>query len=957
MPTMIQAPEVASTEVAGLQPVMRQGAAPELGSFLRGVLQEVPNQIKKHQDENQAKNIALGMNDELNKVHREVSWLDKRNYEYGHQYQFVQNGQAALQKKFTEDVDSIDITDPEAANKVFDIGRQYMNSTVDNIHQSKLPTELKESLYQSTMKENAVYQQMINKKLQQLTSDAEYNTRLNMTAMLARDLQTKEFDVESLQTTVQTFKEKVADGMRNSTIQVWDEGTQRFETKVPSAAEIQKETSLRLKAAFTNTFEGLKASGTGQDLQRMQQLSEVADMLIDEDLDLSTELKGIASTYQAQVEANNDSYKSREVEQQISDWELDPSTLTADVLNRTIAAISADDSLSISARTKFINQYQGAYTSINKAILANKAVDITLYDSPSQYEAIGKTEEAWAKDWVESIQKANGGDPNKAGYEIMVKGGSGSEYSGTLVKRGSEIFFRSLLGSVNMTDAEAKNDEYYKYRQESFAQASALYRQYKQQNGSKAIDMLSGIDEKYRAAFETVMENGGTLSQVREAFKAPVQMTDSYKYYDTAKEGITAEMLNLRSGTLGGTGGRFNKNMADNLEQPYVDMVKEVLGTSKHSFVAGTKGSSPYALLSAAKSQILLDSPAGYSSTIMPSRARQAVNGYKVEGTNTPLGGQYIGKAIDAQREAIAKQYNVRPDNVIVRVDDTGQTAQFYAFKQEKDWGGLRSGEAVLANGNVNGILSGGVISMARIKKEAEGFYKQDSTRKNSSAGNTARLTATRVGEAVIVDRSSGSKRGIGVKVNGLYAEAMGGNVDLAKDWVNHMGTYESFLSQSRSVKDKNTGRVSVVHAMGVTEASMGDDKTRRMFREAAGNPQRLMDLQGGFMRSYYKNLDMPTLLARAGIPAPTSAAYPPEFKRSLLLMYDVAWHGHRGAIDKPAKGRSSLMQALNAPTYSQGLAALKNTSVYDRENPKGNHRNKWMEESLRQHYNALGRK
>lgn len=952
MPTMIQTPEIAGTEVSGLQAIQRQGAPSELGSFLQGMLPAINDEIKNYQDENASKNMALGMTDEMNKVHREVSWIDRRNYTYGHQYQNVQNGQAILQKKFTDDVAGIDSTDPEAANRIFDIGRDYMASTVQNVYDSNLPKELKASLYQSTIKENAVYQQMINKKLQQLTADAEYNTRLNMTSMLARDLRTKEFDVPSLQLSVQTFKEKVRDGMMNSTVQVWDDSTQRFEAKVPSAADIQKETSLRLKAAFTNTLDTLKASGTSDDLQRMQQLSDVASMLIDEDLDLATYVQSKASEYQSQVEANNDSYKSREVNEMISGWELDPTTLDVDVLNREIARISGDSSLSIGARTQYINQMQNAYTSINKAILSSKAVDVTLYDSPSQYEAIGKTEEAWAKDWVEKIQKDNGGDPNKAGYEIMVKGGSGSEYSGTLVKRGSEIFFRSLLGSVSMTDAEAKNDEFYKYRQESFAQASALYRQYKQQNGSKAIDMLSGIDDKYRAAFETVMENGGTLAQVREAFKAPVQMTDSYKYYDTAREGITADMLNLRSGTLGGAGGRFNRNMADTIEQPYVDMVKEVLGTSKHSFVANTKGTSPYSLLSAAKGTILLDSPAGYSSALIPSRARAAMNQYKVEGTNTPLGNAYIGKAFDAQREAIAKQYGTRPDNVIVRVDDTGQTAQFYAYKIEKDWGGLREGEYSLANGNANGVLSGGVISMARIKKEAEGFYKQDNTRKPDKIQE-----GTRIGGAVIIDKSSGSKRGIGVKVNALYAEGMGGNVDLAKDWVSHMSSYEGFVSRPRVVTDQNTGKESRIYAMGVTEANMGDEKTKKMFADAVGNPQRLMDIQGGFMRAYYKNLDMPTMLKRAGIPAPTGAAYPPQFKRSLMLMYDAGWHGHRGALDKPAKGRNSILEAMNAKSYAQGLALLKNTSVYDRKNPTGNLRNKWMEESLRQHYNALGRR
>lgn len=138
MPTMIQNPEIAGTEISGLQPVMREGAQSGLGSFLQGLLPAINDEVKKYQDENASKNIALGMSDEMNKVHREVSWLDRRNYTYGHQYQSVQNGQAILQKKFTDDVAGIDHTDPEAANRIFDIGREYMASTVQNVYDLSL---------------------------------------------------------------------------------------------------------------------------------------------------------------------------------------------------------------------------------------------------------------------------------------------------------------------------------------------------------------------------------------------------------------------------------------------------------------------------------------------------------------------------------------------------------------------------------------------------------------------------------------------------------------------------------------------------------------------------------------------------------------------------------------------------------------------------------------------------
>lgn len=959
MATMVQTPEIANTEISGLQAIQRPEAQSGLGAFLQGMLPTANAELTKYQDENRAKNIALGMNDQLNKVHREVSILDKRNYEYGHQYQSVQDGQATLQKQFVTDVDSIDTADPDAANKVFEIGRKYMDSTVENIHNSNLPTDLKESLYQSTLKENAVYQQMINKKLQQLTADAEYNTRLKMTSMLTRDLLTKEFDVSSLQELIGSFKEKVARGMRDSVVQVWDESTQRFELKQPSAADIQKETSSRLKAAFTHTLSTLKASGTAEDLERVQQLYDVADMLIDQDLDLATYVKGVAAETQAQVESNNDSYKSREVEEEITGWEMNPETLSKDVLDAAIAKVSADKSISIGAQTNAIRQYLNAYQRVNKAILSSKITDVSLYESPLQYQAIGKSEETWSKDWVAKALTDHNGDPTAAGYAIMVQGGNaGGVYSGTHVKAGSEIFFKSLIGSVSMTDAEAKSDEYYKYRQESFAKASALYKQYKQGNGSKAIDMLSGIDDKYRYAFEAVLDNGGTLAQVREAMKSPVAVSEKFKYYDTALDSVATsgeDLLNLRSGTLGGDGGRFGRNMADAIEDDYKTFFHTAGKVSKSHLVTKVDGVSPHGFLAASRSSLLMPSAGGYNSTITTAGIRKQMANYKVGSTGEPLHETYISKAIDVQREAIAKQYGTRPENMVVTIDDTGQV-QFHAYKITKDFGGLTTGQAERVNTNANGLMSGGVVSMARIKADAEKLLRNDRAHRATTAGNNERISGTRIGQSVIIDRSSGSRRGIGVKVNGLYAEGLGGNVDLAKDWVNHMSAYEGFVSQPRSVTDQNTGKVSRVYAMGVTENSMGDEKTKQMFRAAAGDPQRLMDIQGGFMKSYYKKLDMPTMLRRAGVPAPTSGAYPTQFKRSLMLMYDAAWHGHRGALDRPAKGRNSLMEAMTAGSYSQGLALLKNTSIYDRKNPKGNLRNAWMVESLRQHYKAIGK-
>lgn len=957
MPTMVQTPDVASTEISGLAPVMRPVGVDGLGSFLQSVVPALYKEAKVYQQETAAKNIALGVNDQMNGAHREVSFLDRQNYNYGLSVAKVQSGQSTLQKQFQADIDAVDVDNPDP-EALFKIKQKYLNDTVDNIYNSSLPTDLKEKMYSSTIKENSVYQGLINTKMQQITEDAEYATRVDVTTNLARDLKTKGFTADGITVLVKTAKQKLEDSMLGKVVKVWDDGTKSFVSRRATKEDVQKEFETRSKAAFTYALNSLEASGQSSDLQQLELLQDVSDNMLDMSLDLSTQVQSKSIEIRSKIMDNNASYLGREVDSMLSEWELNPELATKDSYDKAVADIAARSDIDITAQSAEIGKITSRYTSINNAIRnATKVADVSLYESPAQYEAIGKSESDWSKDWLQSYLKEFNGDTIKAGLAMIEKGGgTSSNYSGKAVQTGSEVLFRSILGAAQQTDAEAAKDPYFKYRKEAFNQAGQMYREAKRGNGTKAIDMLSGIDPKYVDVFEVVMENGGSINELREAFKSPVQMTESLKYTNEAISKITPEHLGLGKSILGGDGGQFFNNMSNSLEGNYTAMVQEAITTSKHKYVPNTQGSSPEALLSKVKGDILLPSQTGYSSTIASARGMSAIRGYKVSGTNTPLGSEYVAQAIDAQREAIAKNYGTRPDNVIVRLDESGQTAQFYAYKIEDNWGGIKDGKAVLANGNDQGMLSGGVVSMARIKHEAEGFYNKSSKGKHYKPKDDVNITGVRIGSTVVIDQSSNSRKGVGVKVNGLYAEAMGGNIDLAKKFVAHLGVYEGFLSHPKNVSDRNSGKVSTVVGMGITRAT-ASDKTWNMLDQARGNPQRVMDIQGGFMNNYYKKQNISTDLAKAGVPMPTSAPYPAQYERSLMLLYDVAWHGSNGGLYGTKGGtRDGVIDAMNAPNLSAGLKKLRNSTVYDRSNTGGAaKRNKWYEESLRLHFKARG--
>ena len=167
------------------------------------------------------------------------------------------------------------------------------------------------------------------------------------------------------------------------------------------------------------------------------------------------------------------------------------------------------------------------------------------------------------------------------------------------------------------------------------------------------------------------------------------------------------------------------------------------------------------------------------------------------------------------------------------------------------------------------------------------------------------------------------------------------------------MSTYEGFVINKTDTKDQNTGKQSSVYAMGVLTRTAKNYGMVDKFEAAKGDPQKLMDLQGELVNKFYtdKSLDMAGMYKKVGIPAVGSGAYPARYEQSMMLLLDGAWHGWRGALDKPAKGRSSLVDAMNAPNIQKGLALLENTSIYDRKNRTGNLRNKWLEDALRAHH------
>ena len=91
MPTLIQQPNVADTQVSQLQAVAEPVSTKSgLSDFILGILPVAADAFTANQKANAQHNVALGMNDELNNFTRDVSFIDQKYYDQGREIQAVE---------------------------------------------------------------------------------------------------------------------------------------------------------------------------------------------------------------------------------------------------------------------------------------------------------------------------------------------------------------------------------------------------------------------------------------------------------------------------------------------------------------------------------------------------------------------------------------------------------------------------------------------------------------------------------------------------------------------------------------------------------------------------------------------------------------------------------------------------------------------------------------------------
>lgn len=929
MGSLVQSPEVADALVSGIQAsVTPTGSGGGIGSFLSKLLPAANAELENYAKENKAHNLALGQNDKLNGMVREAGLLNRKDYAQGRAYQGVVNGQIILAKDFTAYMNNLKAEefDPD---EVYKRGQEFTAQTIEVINSSKLDPELKAQLYNSNIKENATYMVGIDKKVAKFKDDAEQQTRVNEVAALTLKLKSTDQTAAEVAVGIEAFIER-----RDTSLQL---------SYPEMTAEQRRENIFKdLDVGFTNLLDSINIDGLDTDAPTFEHISALTDHLVELGaVDLANKVQTKSNEVYTAIREQNVASKEFKFSVTKDKWEADPTLATAEDVKRIMIELSKDSSIPLADRLGLAAKYHNIYMSAQEKLLKAKVVLNPMQHSITSYYAMGKTERDLVEDVAALILPQHPDNPAEGGLALMnygmdVKG----EYSPLMVKKGAETFFRSLESYVRKTDAEVANDPYSQDRNEVFGTAMQMYQKYQRTSPEKARDLLSGVPENQIDAYATVFEKGGTLEDVRALLTSVVPVKMRMESIATAigdKTAIAKELA-LDAEFTSKHGGRFTKSMSDGVNDKFVYAYQAAL-TADQAYYADTESASSIKAMAAKRARYGADvtSPAGYNTAIFTIPAAKQMATWTSD-NGVVMGQEFVGLALDDMREVVAKERKTSPSNIVITSDKGGNTINFQVW-ESGGWNG--KGEPTLKDT--------AAYSMARVKTVAQRIYKTANERKESQAGLDHISSNTPVGQLTVQDART--KQVSTVQVPADYANALGGNIPLGKDWLVHMQYMESFTANRLQTKDANSKRISYVYGQGMTEDTLTRMGMLGEAKAAVGNPQKMIQVQGKFMRKYYK--DLPAAAKAVGVPMPTTGVYPSSMKAPLMLVLDEMWHS--GSIYNTKNPSRSMHAAMNAKSHAAGEAILKKLNTYNRSAKKDTKRNKFMRNALKQHYKNRG--
>lgn len=964
MPTMVQQPDLITPEVSRLQAIDRPVERSGLSSFLTELLPQVKAGFDEYQKENRDHYIALGRNDELNGVQRDVSIIDSHNYNQGKEFQKVTSTQAEQQQLFRDTVTQM-ARDGKSAEEIFDAGKQYLTGYTNTVHDSQLQSDLKEVLYNAGLKENAAYQTLISKTINEVALQREQFDSQTRTAntykLLTEQNHTPTQITELLEAHVQkAFAAKIASNVGIDPKEAMQAAQSEVQTMFKYWAG-QIDPSSPDAAAFVNTLNNTLDVAVQGGIVSMSTV-----------VDLQSNSNGIRS----QILENNGIQLENSMKEGMWNIQRGNAEYSHDFVQTQLTDINRKEAQGLLTPAKAAqlrdNLFSFGETQYNKLLQAelDPAQLVKGGVSMMEYAALGKGgEDSYSGHISNYYDGINNGDPVAAGSAKVahaLRGDPNGENLPSLMRNGTQQLSSQFVSFLSLPQEQAAKQPHYQNAVKAYDSLKATYMQLKAQGSPLAEQLLAGVPEDYRGTVMEMFAGNANMNASAEALRNPVQTNQRQKNVSDAIQAMNWDNVggNKWFGRGVGGGSRLLSGISEDVRGSYMKNMEMVYSDSKHALANGSTSANPELLVANATALGMhVKSPSGYNDALFTAGASKVYHNITYKGVK--LSADYIGHATDELRRTVAKSANSSPDNVLIHTDRTGRYVIVQPFDKNgkllKDkQGDAFQGEVYNQSQFVNLMKKAYDDDQAKYKKHTSTFetigaafsskgvsdtlgstanYKEDMAKWRKESKSYTLNTAGSLGQTVI-SLPNGTKTQ--AKIPTLASVPFNGNVQLATAWQGYLNNYEGFKPTIGVVKGTGTDSDGLIIGNGVNLNT--HPKWKQKFQAAQGNPQALLNLQAEFMSQNMK--DQQVVAKSLGIPVATNKPYNPQFISAQLLLADYKWHNGN---------YNTIKLIMQEPTYSKALARMRKSAAYTHADD-GHRRNVARRNMLRDYYLAMGK-
>lgn len=962
MATIVQQPELGQVQLSNLQAVApTPNKDLNLSDFAMRLMGKGQEYLKEYDEENKTRLIALGASDYMNDYTRDVSFLERKYYQQGQDFSSVVSSQTQRRRTFVQELQRM-VQDPTVTeDQIFDANKEFLQSTVNDIYASGLDSDLKEKLYEETLKENMQYQKMIGEQLQAAALDRYTGTARLIAAKTVVDLSSVERTPEEQVEYVNTQFELIKQGAIQS-------GYAKNEEEANTAA------TNTLKGALDFWFKSIdpKSPDAANSLNQLRDIGE--NLFAAGQYELAGDIVQKVNDVQGKVLSSNDDMLVRDLTLDLHNYDVGAIDFTPEEISTKFVELQQTGMYSDATLNSWYGKYLDSYQRKQEKLLqGDDEIDPMSYPDYFQYEFNneGKGRDKWIGAAVAQAARdaqAQGLNTYTAiANNLIARQVTASALMPELIDRAAELATTELAQWMGMTDDQIRETGGYEAYKASWNGLVQSYQSLKNSNNSIGAErFLASIDSKYfpnKEVLRGLLETGAPLNSARDALQDPIGTARQLELVGKARDNLNLESAKLdRFWTTGHNGSWFNRT-SDEVRENTLEAMK-THATRYGSLLAThmTSGSAANLMTAMEKSNLLI-STKGTPVFVDPTTGARINSGQLRDSSGKVVAKDYFARAIDAQREVLAKNMGNKTDPNNIVVQQNGDALYFLIHDKDGN----------LLNNTSSFGLQGTQLSMHGLVQAAATIRDQDIKRArekvttikppkekfkplgNIGFGTAAfALTSGDYRDTFVIKRDAvihkgtvrlhGSNKRVPVNIPASMAIPFGGNKDIAVAMADHWNQFEGFTDNAVVSKaiDGTTSSTSTVIGWGITQKNHPEVFAKM---QRARSTQERVQINADFLGTYFSNSKLAENAQKAGIPLPSTAPYPKYLQNAYILLADGTWHGGSG-------GGAAVASALSKRTYAEAEAAFKKTTLF-KAIPANHPRNQWNLNTLRQYYNS----